>query len=120
MYKVYNRNPEGDRLPDCVTRAISLGTGADYRDVQKMLHINGDEKDCDALCVDCYTQMLDDIGYPKIDGNKKTVSDLCNEHKNDTLLVRIEGHLTCCINGNCYDIWDCTGKTVDVYWLIID
>lgn len=76
MYKVYNRNPEGDRLPDCVTRAISLGTGADYRDVQKMLHINGDEKDCDDLCVECYSHMLDEIGYPKLDGNKKQ-SPIC-------------------------------------------
>lgn len=120
MYKLYNRNPEGDKLPDCVCRAISLATGADYRDVERLLRLNGNSNDCEELCVKCYSQMLDEVGFPQIDAEGKTVGQLAEEHPNDTILVRIEGHLTCCINGNCYDIWDCTGKQADIYWLVLD
>lgn len=118
MYIKYNINPDKQTLPDCVCRAISLASGASYDEVMNMLKDNGLNNDCTDLCVDCYSLMLDDIGYVQIDADKKTVSELCKIHKNDTILVRIEGHLTCCINGNCYDIWDCTQKEADIYWLI--
>ena len=35
-----------------------------------------------------------------------------------TYLIRIEGHLTCVIDGYCYDIWDCTDKKIDVIWKV--
>lgn len=120
MYKKYNINPDKKTLPDCVCRAISLATGSNYNDVMHMLSMNGLDNNCEDLCVDCYAHILDDIGYLQIDAEGKTVSELCQEHKNDTLIVRIEGHLTCCINGNCYDIWDCTDKKADKYWLVRD
>lgn len=118
MFKKYNINPDKQTLPDCVARAISLATGADYDNVICMLRDNGMCNECDDLNVSCYSQMLSRIGYPEIDAEDKTVGELCQEHKSDTLLVRIEGHLTCCINGNCYDIWDCTEKKADKYWLV--
>lgn len=120
MYKKYNKNPDKKELSDCVARAISLATGADYDDVLDMLKNNGLNNDCEDLCVDCYSNLLDCIGYPCIDAENKTVDQICREHRNDILLVRIDGHLTCCINGNCYDIWDCTDKKADKYWLIIE
>lgn len=120
MYIKYNINPDKLSEPDCVCRAISLASGADYESVEYMLKSNGAMHDCEDLCLECYEKMLCEIGYPEIDAEDKSVSDLCRIHSNDKILVRIEGHLTCCINGNCYDIWDCTDRKADKYWLVTD
>ena len=43
---------------------------------------------------------------------------IAREFKNHTIIVRIEGHLTMCRMGICYDIWDCTGEIADVFWIV--
>lgn len=118
MFKYLNINPNNEKLPDCVCRAISLATDTDYYDVMQLLEDNGILKDCDDLCVECYSQMLSDIGFRRHNGRGNTVSDIAKRYPKETLLLRLEGHLTCCINGECYDLWDCTGEPVDVYWVV--
>lgn len=118
MFKLYNRNPHNEKLSDCVCRAISLATGASYYDVMELLRLNSDGHECEELCVDCYGKMIDEIGYKRESGCNRTVKEIAEEHNMKTLILRIEGHLTCCINGSCYDLWDCTGETVDVYWIV--
>ena len=84
----------------------------------RLLQRNGGAYNCDELCVDCYSQMLDDIGYKRCDAQTKTVGEIAEEHPDKRLLVRIKGHLTCCVDGTCYDIWDCTQETADIYWVV--
>lgn len=118
MYKYYNLNPQDRALPDCVCRAISLATRTDYNCVLDMLFDNGVCYSCDELTIDCYGKMLNGLGYKAVEVKDKKVSDICSEFPDNIVLIRIEGHLTCSVNGTCYDIWDCTDREVDKYWLI--
>mgnify|MGYP003515255680 FL=1 len=118
MFKFYNRHPGHRKLPDCVCRAISLALRMPYYEVMDMLIDNGVCYDCDELTVKCYSKLLNELGYIATKVENKTVQELAKENSDDILLVRIEGHLTCCINGECYDIWDCSERNVDMYWVI--
>lgn len=118
MYKYYNHNPLERKLPDCVCRAISLATRTKYDIVMDILEKNGACYDCDELTVECYSKMLNSLNMEEHDANGKTVDELCSENPEEILLVRLEGHLTCCVNGDCYDIWDCTNEKADKYWIV--
>lgn len=118
MFKLYNNNPHNERLSDCVCRAITKATGANYYDVMDMLEENSQNNGCDCLNVECYSKMLDDIGYESKDGNGKSVEDIVDEHKDKTLLLRLDGHLTCSVNGDIYDLWDTSRKQVEKYWIV--
>lgn len=118
MFKVYNNNPHSERLSDCVCRAVTLATGANYYDVMDLLKENGMKHGCGCLNCDCYSKMLDDIGYKQEKAEGKTVAEIAEANKDKTVLIRIEGHLTCAIDGDVYDLWDCSGKKADLYWVI--
>lgn len=117
MFKYYNINPDGKRESDCVCRAISLATDTNYKDVEKMLKDNGVCFNCEKLNVDCYSHILDGAGFKKYFTNK-TVAQLAKENPEKILLIRLEGHLTCCKYGCCYDIWNCTKEPATEYWII--
>ena len=116
----YNRNPDGDLLEDCVTRAISLGTGLEYDGVANLLEITSKRYKCDKLCVCCYHNLLEDIlCYECVYCNhNERVKDIAKKHKHNTLIIRIEGHLTCSVKGYVMDTWDCGNRFVDCYWII--
>lgn len=118
MFSYYNINPEHLRISDCVCRAVSLATDTDYYAVMDLLRDNASNNQCDCLMLDCYSKMLDDIGYERKDAEEKTVGELSEENKDKTLLIRIDGHLTCSKQGTVYDLWDCTSKKADCYWCI--
>ena len=119
-YRYYNRNPDGMHLEDCVCRAISTATGLNYGAVDKLLSLTAFCYGCDRLCVCCYHNLLEDIlGYERHtcrDG--ETVGEIAKAYPNDKLLIRIEAHLTSSVKGTVYDIWDCSDKEVDCYWIV--
>ena len=51
-------------------------------------------------------------------GEGKAVSEIAEQHPDDILIVRIQGHLTCVIKGVLFDIWDCTDEICDRYWIV--
>lgn len=118
-YIYYNRNPRNEIDIDCVVRAISLALGLDYYKVEDMLINVGYCFECEELEVTCYSYLLEKIMKFKVyDGENKPVWEIVDEYPDKTLLIRIDGHLTCSINGVVYDIWDCTDELVDRYWII--
>lgn len=119
-YKYYNRNPDGKLLEDCVCRAISTATGLNYEAVNNLLELTADCYECDKLCVCCYHNLLEDIlGYERIDCELgETVQEIAQQHPCDKILIRIEGHLTSAIKGTVLDIWDCSDKRVDCFWVV--
>ncbi len=119
MFKYRNVQPNKRKLPDCVCRAISLATGADYFDIMALLQANAIENECNALNVRCYSRILDDVGYPRFPSFGRTVGEIAAEHSDKRLIIRIDGHLTCTIYGVCHDIWDCTGEIADVFWMVL-
>lgn len=86
--------------------------------MQDILHENGWCNQCEELNVNCYEKIMAEMGYECCSGEGHTVTDICSEYSDNIVLMRLEGHMTCCVNGNCYDIWDCTQEVVDKYWII--
>lgn len=124
----YNNNPNSRTdAEDCVTRAIALAVKATnlqvkdpYRLISKLLELVAEAHKCPKLCVCCYHHLLEDVfGYEvRFSKGSKTVQDIATKHKNNVIIVRIQGHLTCCMYGTCIDIWDCSQEIVDCYWIV--
>ena len=118
-YVYYNASPNQQIRNDCVVRALSLALDLSYFDVEDLLVEIGDYYECEELCVECYTYLLNAIiGLKTYDGNGKTVGKIAKEHPNSILLIRVEGHLTASINNCIYDIFDCTNEICDRYWVV--
>ena len=118
-YIYYNRNPKKETLPDCVTRAISTALNLDYYEVQDMLLANGEYYSCDQLCVACYEKLLTlDLGLEQYYGNGKSVQEIAYDFQDNILLLRVDGHLTCSLYGNVYDIFNCTNEIVTHFWVV--
>ena len=121
MYKYYNHNPNNDIKNDCVCKAISNATNLNYDGVNNLLDLVSKTYRCEKLCVCCYHNLLDDIlCYERVTcKNGETVEDIAKKYKRDTLIIRIEGHLTCSKKGNILDVWDCSKKLVDCFWFVV-
>ena len=118
-YVYYNATPNGEIRNDCVVRALSLALDLSYFDVEDLLVEIGDYYECEELCVECYTYLLNAIiGLKTYDGMGKTVGEIAREHPDCVLLIRVEGHLTTSINNCIYDIFDCTDEICDRYWIV--
>lgn len=115
-----NLNPKKQQEEDCVCRAISLGCGLPYEATTNLLNLIADYYACDTLCVCCYHHILENIfEYDVVYcSNGERVKDVASLHKNGTVIIRVNGHLTCSVRGVVYDIWDCTNEIVDCYWIV--
>lgn len=119
-FKYYNRNPNHETINDCVTRAISTATGLKYHAVENLLVLSANKFGCDALVKVCYQNLLEKVlcyrGRDCLCG--ETVGEIAELYKNHKLLIRIDGHLTCSIYGFIEDLWDCSKKEVDRFWIV--
>lgn len=117
-YKFLNLNPLGKKEEDCVCRAISLALDKSYYEVLEDLELIGKLFKCEKLCVCCYKFLLDNVyDLKRIEEVKgMAIEVFAKTFKNGVYLVRISGHLTCIIDGVCYDIWDCTNEEIDIVW----
>nr|DAL91365.1 MAG TPA: hypothetical protein [Caudoviricetes sp.] len=119
-YKFLNLQPLGRKEEDCVCRAISLGLDEDYYTIQHKLELIGDLFDCEELCVCCYKHLLDNVyeleRYESYQG--MTIEEFLNLNPKGTFIIRVQGHLTCGIDGVLYDIWDCRNEIVDIVWKV--
>lgn len=118
-FTYYNANPYHIEEEDCVCRAISAGTGLPYYVVYNLLTLVADKSCCDKLNVECYSKVLEDVfRYKVVYVHNKTVSEIANRYRNNIVIIRMEGHLTCSIYGAVADIWDCTNEIVDRFWIV--
>lgn len=119
-YQYHNQNPDGIHIEDCVCRAISTATGLNYAAVDKLLGIIATHYGCEKLCVCCYHNLLEDVlDYDRyVCMNGETVEDIAYKHPKEKVLIRIDSHLTSSIKGTIYDIWDCSDRLVDCYWIV--
>ena len=119
-FKYHNRNPDDSRINDCVSRAISEATGLSYKTTNRLLSKTAEIYQCDKLCVCCYKHLLSHfLGYTKYVCKPNTlVSDVLKDFNNCTIIVRIDGHLTCAKNGVLLDTWDCLNRNVDCFWIV--
>ena len=115
----YNRNPDGNKESDCVTRAISFATNLPYSLIRKKLWLTARLYNCDKLCKFCYSNFITNVlKYKEVNCQDLTIREFCEKNNYGTYLIRIEGHLTVIKNGVLYDIWDCRDEICDTVWKV--
>ena len=103
----YNRNPDGDRENDCVTRAISLACDIPYADVRKMLFHTAKLLNCEKLCVMCYKFLIEDVlKCKRVNCDGMMPADFADLNPRGIYLLRVSGHIICLMDGCIYDIFD--------------
>lgn len=118
MFIYYNVNPKGERIGDCVVRAISLALNIDYNIIEKELINISLLYNCDMLNKCCYNILLEDkYKLKRYKARSTKVKDLLQKFPDKTLIIRIDEHLTCAINGVVYDIWNPLEEYVDMFWI---
>lgn len=119
-YEFKNVNPLGKRELDCVCRAISGALNENYYTIQNKLELVGALFDCEKLCVCCYKFLLDNVfNLCRIEECQgMTIKEFMKCYNKGTYIIRVDGHLTHCVDGICYDIFDCTDEIVDIVWII--
>lgn len=120
MFRLYNGNPKGKRVGDCVVRAISKALNQPWEDTYIDLTLQGlsmgDLLSSNAVwgaylkskgftreiipneCPDCYT-----------------IKDFCAEHPNGTYVLGTGTHCVCVVDGCLYDSWD-SSEEVPIYY----
>lgn len=116
----YNENPYRIEESDCVCRAICKALDLEYPTVEELLKMSAKYNGCDILCVECYRHLLEDVFKLPVRyaDNYERVIDIAKQFPNNKVLVRIEGHLTICDCGVIRDLWDCSKRLVDRYWIV--
>lgn len=120
MYKFLNVHPKGLRVGDCVKRAITTATGMDYMEVQRELNrckkITGCSKFNDNKNWKYYVEKelkAKKLSFPAVQGQDRMNGyKFCEEFPKGHYILRMAGHLSCCIDGVIYDTWDCSDKCV--------
>lgn len=118
-YTYYNKNPHKNIENDCVCRAISTALDRDYYEIEDLLYQNSNKCDCDMLTKSCYRKLLErHFGLKAHSGNGRTVEKIAYLYPYCNVIMRVYGHLTCSINGNLTDIFDCSHEIVDEFWIV--
>lgn len=100
-------NPDNRKISDCVTRAISLACGLEYKEVRKMLYHTAKLLGCEKLCVMCYKFLIEDVlKCKRVNCDGMYAGDFADLHPTGTYLLRMNGHICTCIDGEVYDIFD--------------
>ena len=114
MYKYYNANPFGRNVNDCSVRAISLATKSTwdqtYRDLANFSRMQGitfsEVEFIDELLADRYEMYCFDRG------KSMKLRDFLDLQLPGRWLITMAGHITCVIDGVCYDTFDPSDKTI--------
>ena len=122
--KIENVNPKNKKTSDCVIRALSKASNKSYEQVLRELveitlktgYMINDKK--------CYEKWLADnyfIKMPqpkKFDGTKYLVGEI-NEliKSDDKVVISLAHHLTCVVDNQLIDLWDCRRKTIGNYYI---
>ena len=120
MHSFYNPNPRGNRVGDCVVRALSKATDKSWEEIYIELcllgYIVGDLPSSNkvwdtylitqgftrhivsAECLDCYA-----------------INDFCEEYPRGIYVIGTGTHAVCVIDGTIYDTWQ-SGDETPIYF----
>ena len=111
MYKVYNPNPAGKRVGDCVIRAIAMLTGQDWDTVYMGVVMEGYRLKDMPSGNHVWGQYLKEQGYrrkvlPEECPSCYTVKDFCGDYSHGRYLLATGSHVVAVVDGDYYDTWD--------------
>lgn len=115
MYRYFNANPLGRKVNDCTVRAISLATGKSWDFIYKVLSEFARKE---AVMMDNikYIDKFLDSNFLKVyshnSGYKMTVDEAAKNFNRGVYLITMQNHITCCIDGTIYDIFNPGDRTV--------
>lgn len=121
MYRMFNPNPHGKRVGDCVVRALCKATGQSWESVMTCLFVKacdmGDMPSSDVV----WGAWLRSHGWERniIEDtcpNCYTVAEFCSDHPDGTYVLALGGHVVCAENGDYYDTWDSGDRTPLYYY----
>lgn len=121
-----NVNPKNRQTDDSIIRAISTATNKSWYDIFENLARFAMKLGLTMTDKRILKKYLRYLGYQeqpvpkKVDNSRYTVSDFCERlaKPNETYLLSISNNLTCVINKDLYDTYNCSHKTVSNYWLV--
>lgn len=122
---IYNRNPEGKNIKDCVVRAFSTAFDLSYDLTLQRLTLARSELHYKSIKdTDFIDEYLEKIGSEKLSFKPekgKPRIKLCqfaDQHKDGVYIVRVKGHIAAVIEGCVLDTWDSTYLTVYKAWKV--
>lgn len=114
---------KAEHVSDCVTRAISIATGIDYKEVYDSLNTiaknerigkrkRSKSNSRDGVYRQTYQKFLESIGWRWVPtmhiGSGCAVHLHEDELPSGTLIVSVSKHITCVKDGVLYDTYDCS------------
>lgn len=124
VFHFHNENPKGQKAGDCVVRAIARATGQTWDEVYDALSEEGRKRKRMPNEKETYSAYLKRLGWVKmkqpkrIDGKKLTGREFAEKYHDTRAIMHIgTHHVTCLIDGEINDIWDCTDNCVGNYWV---
>lgn len=114
MFRYYNANPLGRCVNDCSVRAISLATNRTWDETYAKLAHFAREQGITFSEVEFIDDYLADQ-FEKLDRrdwNIETLGDFLDLNLRGRWLVTMAGHITCVVDGVCYDTFDPSDRIV--------
>lgn len=113
MYKYYNANPLGRIVNDCTVRAISLATQRSWDNTYRELAEFARRQGITFSEIEFINDYLADR-YERYCSNDKltTLQDFLDLKLPGRWLITMSGHITCAIDGVCYDTFDPSNRYV--------
>lgn len=121
MYKYYNANALNRYEDDCVIRAISCATNRSWDYVYDYL---SDIAQYEGTLLDKkeFVRNYLDRTYKRLEGINGSVGYVSGMFPNNTILITMNGHITCSkpteYGPTIYDTFDCRDRQVEYVWLV--
>ena len=113
MFKYYNANPFGRNVNDCTVRAISLATGQSWDETYKQLSDYARRQGITFSETEFINEYLAERYERYCDTDRIIkLQDFLDLKLPGRWLVTMSGHITCAIDGICYDTFDPSNRYV--------
>lgn len=121
MFKKYNPNPYAARVGDCAVRAMSKALDQEWEKSYIDLCLYGLLRGDLPSANEVWGLYLHNNGFakkvpPYHCKRCYTVKDFCEDHKQGTFVVALNGHVICVKDGDYYDTWDSGDEVPLYYW----
>ena len=113
MFRYYNANPLGRHVNDCTVRAISLATNKSWDESFEELSRFAQAEAITFSEVEFINEYLSKL-YPRWCQDQKInrLKDFLELNLKGRYLITMSGHITCVIDGVCYDTFDPSEKFI--------
>lgn len=117
MYRYYNANNHNNDIMDCTIRAISTAENKSWDYTYKKLSDLARKEGLMFDSVEFIEEYLDNR-YRRQCHYSKTVGEFIEEHPTGKYIITMRGHVTCVIDGTCYDTFNPTDRIMRCAWKV--